>query len=107
MADQIARLWLTHLVLHAAGHLERGDRDQAHRTLKDRTQQFRAYCAGLPNESDLVHDFAQHDDTIHACHSQADAKELHVSSMKTLLRDRDLRAAYAPPRPRRASRSKA
>ncbi|MHB8080401.1 MAG: vWA domain-containing protein [Candidatus Krumholzibacteriia bacterium] len=107
VADQIARLWLTHLLLHATGHLEQGDRDQAYRTLAERTHQFRTYCTGLPNEDDLARDFAQHDDTLHACHSQADAKELHVSSMKTMLRDRDLRAGYPPPRPRRAARSKA
>lgn len=106
-SEAIARLWLTHLVLHASTHLEQGDRTQAYRTMEDRTQEFRAYCTGLPNETDLVHDFAQHDDSVHACLSMCDVKELHVSSMKTMLRDRDLRAAHVTPHPRRAPRTKA
>jgi hypothetical protein len=106
-SEAIAHLWLTHLVLHASSHLEQGDRAQAYRTMQDRTQEFRAYCTGLPNEKELVHDFAQHDDSVHACLSMCDVKELHVSSMKTMLRDRDLRAAHVTPHPRRAPRSKA
>lgn len=104
---EIARLWLTHLVLHASVHLERGDRARAYRMLDERTQEFRAYCVGLPDEADLLRDFAESDSRVHACFSVGDVKELHVSTAKLLMCDNDLRAGFAAPRPRRAPRSRA